>query len=171
MDICYGETFYKTKSLSEWAHKYLEVLPLDVTHLISRGASGCSIASAMLVLSERPLYHLFIRKGERAHSNDTTGFKPRSTTVCAIVDDFISLGGTVEDLLKWDAAQHRNIKYIIVSRCDSSSATKNILENHALQTNVDVKLLALDEREIERKERHTELTKTIKSVLEEREVK
>lgn len=50
--IVYGDTFYRSHTMRECADAYLSLLPTDVTHLISRGSSGCAIASAMLALSK-----------------------------------------------------------------------------------------------------------------------
>lgn len=113
----YGETLFESKSIRKAAKAYLKVLPTDVTHLISRGASGCAIASAMICLSKRPLRHLFIRKGEKAHSSEVIGFRPYTVIgdITAIVDDFISTGETVKRLIEWDKDNGETVKYITVA--------------------------------------------------------
>jgi orotate phosphoribosyltransferase len=95
--VYYAKTFFNSKELKWWANKYLEKLPPDVKGLVSRGSSGCAIASAMCVLSERPLTNLVIRKpNERAHG-EIAGTLPSEPV--AIVDDFISDGITMEAIL------------------------------------------------------------------------
>jgi orotate phosphoribosyltransferase len=117
MQVIYGESFYDSETLYNCAKSYLKKLPKDVTHLITRGASGCAIASAMLVLADRPLKTLVIRKGEKVHSSAYTGFCPiGEQSVAAIVDDMISTGDTIEQILKWDEARSNLIKYVLVGQ-------------------------------------------------------
>lgn len=125
----YSKTFYEADTLKEEAKKYLKVLPKEVNVLVSMGSSGCSIASAMLVLSNRRLEHCHIRKdGEKAHTPDYTGYKPNRGDVIAIVDDFIATGDTINNIIdklrsKSFKVKQNQIKIIIVD--DSSERDFN----------------------------------------------
>ena len=113
----YGHSFF-TQDLKLWTRAFLRVLPSDVTCLLSRGSSGCSIASAMLVLSERELYHIHIKKkGEPSHSSIAGEFGEDS--VIAIVDDLVDTGETVRILVEAAADQYRKVKYLLSTSLSS----------------------------------------------------
>lgn len=116
--VDYNKSFFRTKALKYWAEKYLKALPSEVTHLVCRGASGTSIASAMVVMSDRELKTLIVRKeGENAHScaiGGYTGCTYMANIVCAIVDDFVASGETVNAILKAvKRYSSLNVKYLI----------------------------------------------------------
>ena len=120
MNLEYGKSFFG-KDLKIWAKSYLEKLPEDVTHLLTMGSSGCAIASGMIALSpDRELYQIYVKKeGERSHCSHTT--YPCSTSIggdivgaVAIVDDFISTGETVNELLDFARRNGIIVSYIVV---------------------------------------------------------
>ena len=96
MNLMYDDKengLYNSKSLQVWAKRLLSLLPSDVDCLASSGSSGCAIASAMLVLSDRPLSHFYVRRrGENAHTGYYVGNKG---SVIAGVDDIIARGETM----------------------------------------------------------------------------
>jgi orotate phosphoribosyltransferase-like protein len=111
----YAKSFYNTNELKTYAEKYLKKLPKDVTCLLSIGSSGCSIASAMLALSTKNLRHISVRKEKEArksHDWEYAGVRDSKDIYC-IVDDFISTGATIENLLK-KIKYFENINYILV---------------------------------------------------------
>lgn len=109
----YAISFYHTKSLQAYAKKYLKVLPKIVTTLVSTGSSGCSIASAMLCLSKRKLFHYYIPKGnEVRHMTPVINLEHQNV---AIVDDFICTGSTVIRLLEVLKKQKPKTIYILTS--------------------------------------------------------
>lgn len=118
--VDYNKSFFKTKTLKYWTVKYLKALPQDVTHLICRGASGTSIASAMTVMSDRELKIFVIRKeGENAHSIYIGGYQADAyeplNCVCAIVDDFVSSGNTVKEIVDSISFYSITVKYLLTS--------------------------------------------------------
>lgn len=134
--VDYGYCFYKQDSLVFWAKKYLKLLPNDVGTLVSSGSSGCAIASAMLVLSKRPLLHVYVQKqGEKSHDgaiNHTyTSAKAR---ISAIVDDFSQNGNTIRHIVKQiNENTSLNIKYILITN------THNHLKKSLINMIVEVK--------------------------------
>lgn len=110
MHIDYQNTFFNPLSLRAAAKAYLEYLPDDVDVLLSTGSSGCAIASAMIVRSKRPLRHVYVRKPSdmRGHGTQLVGWCGDSIKFLkfAIVDDFISHGGTIRRLFR--AVAHKD---------------------------------------------------------------
>ena len=120
MSDIYDDAFFHAKSLKETALQMLGVIDhlnsqwkrQKVDTLISRGSSGCTIASAMLALSSTDLHHVFVRKPhENSHGDcDKAGHWGRG--LCVIVDDFISTGDTVRTIL--DFANDNNLKVVAI---------------------------------------------------------
>ncbi len=132
----YRKSFFRSDNLQKYAKEYLKVLPKDVTCLVSRGSSGCSIASAMLVLSERRLKHWYIRKErERAHEGWDAGFRNKRD-IFAIVDDFINSGQTVEKIINYIKKEYgiKNIRCIIVAYND----------DYELKRQKNIKIIEID---------------------------
>ena len=109
--VQYNDTLYNSRALKEIAREYIDCLPSSVTCLVSRGASGCAIATAMLMLAPRILKHYHIRKEYSAHASHG-GFFPQPHDVLAFVDDFINLGGTVQYV---QGQLSQPLDYVIVS--------------------------------------------------------
>jgi orotate phosphoribosyltransferase-like protein len=80
--------------------------------IISRGSSGCTLASAILALSKKDLYHLHIRKpNETSHGvNEYAGEWGHEQAV--IVDDFIMSGKTITTILGTEVVKKRKAKVI-----------------------------------------------------------
>lgn len=91
-EVAYNEDFYQQKPLRKWARRFLSVLPPEVETLVSTGSSGCTIATAMQILSKRPLCHKHIKQSKKAHTQNA-GF---SKGISAFVDDFIDTGNTLQ---------------------------------------------------------------------------
>jgi orotate phosphoribosyltransferase len=109
----YKSPFF-TQDLKSCAHEYLQRLPGEVDGLVSIGSSGCAIASAMMVLSNRIKTNVCIRKSdEKSHNNSPTGLHGKAS-VYAIVDDFIDTGTTVLDLINRAREWGCQVKYILV---------------------------------------------------------
>lgn len=126
MIVDYQETFFHQASLREAAMQYIKVLPDYVDTIISTGSSGLTIATAMLLLSKRRLFHTYIRKGrETGHGNKFVGATVSSASQCAFVDDFISTGSTLKRVLK--ACEGRcDIRTIIVGNAPGFNDIKVI---------------------------------------------
>lgn len=112
MFYVYRKTFFE-HSLKEAAKAYLAALPKDITCLLTMGSSGCSIASAMIALTDKvELHHVYVKKeGEYSHCNTGGNFEPGDKI--AIVDDFIDTGTTVEKLMKFAEARGRIVECVI----------------------------------------------------------
>jgi len=111
--VIYNNSFYG-QELKEWAKEYLNHLPPEVDTLATRGSSGCTIASAMLVLSNRPLYHKQFRKeNEKAHASYSVGHYGYGKIV--IVDDFMDTGETINKIIENLAHDNHKATCIIVS--------------------------------------------------------
>lgn len=128
-EFSYDKSFYNKKDLKYFAKLYLKFLPEDVTGLVSMGSSGCSIASAMLVLHKKRLDHFHIRKEEMSHSTYTS-IPSNKNHVLAIVDDFISTGKTIlkitERLKKILERKPKIItKYVLVLNCPGGLKNMN----------------------------------------------
>jgi len=98
-EVCYGSSFYRSKSLRFWAERALKYIP-DGATLVYRGSSGSALASAMLALvgDEKELSGMYIRKEhETCHGNyESAGYASYDDqTEWYFVDDFISNGNTV----------------------------------------------------------------------------
>lgn len=99
----YNQTLYRSLEVSREAARYLATLPEDVTSLVSRGYSGCAIASAMITLAGlegRSLQHVCIRKNAEAGHQHFGGQLPWQDSILAIVDDFIDTGDTIEAIVE-----------------------------------------------------------------------
>lgn len=124
MEISYAESFFSSTKLKYFVKCYLEVLPDDVNCLVSMGSSGCSIASAMLLVSKKPLKHIYLKKGNERSHNTFSGPNICYNDVIAIVDDFISTGNTIKKIhnkLDKVFGDKAKVKYIIVGNeycCD-----------------------------------------------------
>ena len=101
----YNDSLYGSLSLRKYAKAFLEHVPEDTDFLISSGASGCAIASAMLCLSEFELRHVHYYAGEPVSHHDKRK-KSASGEVfemeevvpnpkCVLVDDLIDNGNTI----------------------------------------------------------------------------
>ena len=121
----YSESLYDSRTLRKYARKFLKVLPENVTMLVSKGSSGCAIASAMLALSRGKLAHTQYRKGsEGAHSTHRIGmlrdYIPPAVMLelpnvkVAIVDDILDSGETVFSLINECESDELSIEAIIV---------------------------------------------------------
>ena len=137
LTVNYGESFYYSDELKKCARAYVGNLPEDVNVLVSIGSSGCAIASAMMMISDRPLEHYSVRrKRNEGHSSSHAGFIRRHNKdmIACFVDDFISTGASVDKVLKWDIENYDFIKYVLVSRgdtyCVSTGIKKVEIINH-----------------------------------------
>lgn len=118
----YNKSFYNKRDLKYFAKLYLEFLPKDVTGLVSMGSSGCTIASAMLLLHNKRLNHYYIRKeNEESHEHMTYIYNSKTL---AIVDDFISSGKTIINICERLKTYAIKPKYILVLKCP-----KDLIEN------------------------------------------
>lgn len=96
----YNFTVY-TPPLKLFAKEMLKLLPpplpdREATHLVTSSSSGCAIASAMIVLSRRPIDVLYIRKpNETSHSSGGTAVPFPENTEFIFVDDAIASGKTL----------------------------------------------------------------------------
>ena len=107
--MIYGKDFFVPKTLTYYAQEAIGTLKQinqrsspsnpPIKYLLSTGSSGCSLASAMLVLSPTKLNHMYVRKetDTTGHTNWYTGVNLCSHAV--IVDDIIDTGDTIEYLL------------------------------------------------------------------------
>jgi orotate phosphoribosyltransferase-like protein len=110
-EMLYRQTLFRGRSLKRIAQYYLKFLPKEVDCLVSRGSSGCAIATAILLLSEKPLMHHVVRK----ENEETHGEFYTSPDKCmAIVDDFIDSGITIRKILQ----KVPKIKYVLVHHCN-----------------------------------------------------
>lgn len=117
MRITYAETLY-CSDLKSVAKAYLNLLPEDVTGLLSQGSSGCAIASGMIALSKRDLVHNSVRKeGEDTHS--TLTIPALREDKWAIVDDFISTGKTTFRVLTWAKMRKLKVACVIVDHINT----------------------------------------------------
>lgn len=106
--VIYDETFYRSQNLYKIAEAYLKAIPEDVTFLASAGASGCSIAAAILTVAGmygRELHHVHIHpKGRESHRGQDKQFSGnkyfREAAKIAFVDDFMETGGTAKKAME-----------------------------------------------------------------------
>ena len=114
----YLTSLYESKSLKEYATEYLKHLPENVRTLLSQGSSGSAIASAMLIISDRKLSHISIRK-EKENSHHPSYAGPSSSLTHSegycIVDDFIERGNTIRRIVEWAKDRCINIDCAIVA--------------------------------------------------------
>lgn len=79
--------------------KTLNEQKANIDTILSRGSSGCALASAILALSDFELYHVYIRKpNEEAHTDIFSGQWGYNNAV--IVDDQITSGKTLDAILE-----------------------------------------------------------------------
>jgi orotate phosphoribosyltransferase len=125
--MIYASSFFEGDTLVECAKEYLKALPPEVTHLVTTGSSGSTIASAMLVIAEqqgRVLQHHYVRKeGENAHGRTFAGSSICGQD-CAIVDDLVSSGNTVEYLINHCKNNNAILKAIIFDQYEHSTNKK-----------------------------------------------
>lgn len=127
-EMHYNWSLYKGNPLLHFADRYFKRLPKDVTLLLSRGASGCAIASALVLyaaLNGKELNHIHLRKpGECAHSAHA-GPSRLTNQVACIVDDFVSSGETIEEIMETlRRIRMPGADYVLVSRCPFSIEEK-----------------------------------------------
>lgn len=120
-DLTYGKSFFNSEELSYWAKLYLKYIPDDVKIILSRGSSGCSIASAILTISpERKFEHINVpKKGEDRHLGRSPYISNSLYKRCVIVDDFIGTGSTLFNIIKYAKEYKLMIKKIIVNHTDN----------------------------------------------------
>ena len=144
MEVSYAESFFKSDKVKVFAKAYLKRLPPDVDTLLSRGSSGCAIATAMICLSDRLLNHVYIRKEhENSHGSYTAGAFGDDGK-CAIVDDFINSGETIAEILKVMAGYTAlTVNCIIVHHC--SPSRKDLINriSDAISYSAKIKLYAI----------------------------
>jgi len=109
--LSYNKSLFKTSEMKYFVKRFNKALPNNVSHLISRGYSGCAIASAMVATHERELTHQAVRKEhDLSHSARFAGHDHEQLALCkkkrmftdpvAIVDDFISSGKTIRTVIR-----------------------------------------------------------------------
>jgi orotate phosphoribosyltransferase len=110
----YPTSFFNS-DLKKWGELYTKALPEDVTCILTTGGSGCSIGSAIMMLTTNPdLKHAHLKKNvDVAHSR--ISFYPTQYDTVAIVDDFIATGVTVDTLVKFAQDHNFEIKYCLVT--------------------------------------------------------
>ena len=126
----YNKDLYNYYDLTKWAKRYVKKLPKDVTGLLSIGASGCAIASAMMVIcgEQRELthYHIKSKTSHQADYEPMTNIHNIEENVIAFVDDFFQTGETFRKVMEFiELSPHHlkeimNIKYIITSNSKKS---------------------------------------------------
>lgn len=120
----YNYTFYQ-QDIKQFAKLFLDLLPKNVTHLICSSSSGCAIATAMIVLSEKPLTMIYVRKeNEVTHGYPIDGHVPQDK-IC-FVDDVIASGNTL-----WICYNKKPFNYSITVTCycDREKFNNNFLRN------------------------------------------
>ena len=118
--IEYNQELFRSRDIRKCGEAYLKVLPSNITGLLSRGSSGCSIAAAMLTLYPHILIHTAIRKKHENAHFPWGGLQPNSTLIYAIVDDFISGGHTVDCIFEFVKQEKLNVEVILVNHCPES---------------------------------------------------
>ena len=120
LTMSYNHSFY-CRDVKRWAKAYLKLLPADVNVLVSMGSSGSTIATAMLVLANRPLYHVYLRKdGENTHAAisdpwDNNAYDLDNPFPTAVVDDFCGGGTTIATIMERLNPEKFKVRAIIVS--------------------------------------------------------
>lgn len=136
-NVHYDNCFYRSDKLKEWAVAYLAALPKSVTLLISAGASGCAIASAMLALSpEGKLRHRHIhpekRVSHRGQTKASSGVWVDTTDIVAFVDDFVDTGATAINAIRAykknrsECGYDSEIKAIVLGNNCEDTATQKV---------------------------------------------
>ena len=100
MYVSYQRSFFDSKRLKIWSEAYCLVLPEDTKVIYSSGSSGCSIASGMLLTSKTPLEHVYIRKPIDNKHHGENYIEKLNCNHYVIVDDLISSGQTIINILK-----------------------------------------------------------------------
>lgn len=155
--VKYNLSFYRADELLYWAHIYLEQIPKNVKLILSKGSSGCSIASAiMLVGVERDLRNIYIaNKKEKSHRDDYSDFNSayyglllkgtnplgNNYKNCVIVDDFMDTGDTIINLVEEAEDNNLNVKRIIVYSISYRAMKK--LKKH-FGDNIEKKIVLLE---------------------------
>lgn len=118
MEMRYETTLYFHRQLQRCARVFLEHLPDDVDALMSTGSSGCALASAMVVLSEKPLDHLYVRKDAEEGSKHNCGSAGHysHTLLYAIVDDLVDSRQTMENLAEYVHKTGLHVKCALVGK-------------------------------------------------------
>lgn len=112
--LSYSCSLYQSKGLGEIAREYYKAIPKDVKYIVTMGTSGCSLATAILMVADRELFHVSFRKeGESAHSSKYAG-EINGAGSAVIVDDFIATGETVQKIMACAKAQNVKIKAVIM---------------------------------------------------------
>jgi len=116
MPYVYRKSFFN-KHLKDYARAYLNVLPPEVTCLVSMGSSGCAIASAMIALAtDRDLHNLYVKKQSEVSHSGIGGQFNHVGEVTAIVDDFIDTGDTVRALARVARERTQDVRYCLTVR-------------------------------------------------------
>ena len=132
----HNDTLYYSNSLQKAARKYLLKLPRGATMLVSAGASGCAIASAMLACtSKKNLIHYHIYPDSSLSLRDVSkfnsGIRPEQNESIVIVDDLIETGATIDGILNklrflcGDRNGVDNVKAILVATNDEAKIFRN----------------------------------------------
>jgi orotate phosphoribosyltransferase-like protein len=116
--VTYDYECFRSVSLREAAKSMVKQINklnkggANIDTVISRGSSGCSLASAILALSKTKLFHLYIRKEhEQSHGlDDRAGTWGSGNAV--IVDDFIMSGRTITTILESSPVSKRRKKVV-----------------------------------------------------------
>jgi len=121
MEVSYENSFFISESVNKWAHYFNRFIPNGIDGIISRGSSGCSIATAILTVSTNPeLRHFYFRKdGEDSHGGSHTAYlykREGEDKKVVIVDDFIQTGSTLDHLLRHAEESKMIVVAIIVGR-------------------------------------------------------
>ena len=110
----YNEDCFNGDELREVASRMVEQIRQmnsdgdNVDTVLSRGSSGCSLASAILALADFNLYHVYIRKpGEKPHSGNNEYAGRWGNGNAVIVDDLVASGNTVDTILKSEPVRYR----------------------------------------------------------------
>lgn len=100
----YGRSFFYSVALAKWAEMFYKQIPKGTTTIVSRGSSGCTIASAILMLAAlkkdgKKLSHHHVSKSKN-HRRGTAGpeFLDENDKI-VIVDDFVSSGKTIRAIV------------------------------------------------------------------------
>lgn len=115
-NVSYDHSFYDSEELSAWSEAYASKLPKKVNLLVSSGASGCAIASAILV--RRPdLTHIHVhpkdRTSHRGNRKQLSGLIGLGKFF-AFVDDFVQTGATAINTIKDFKEKHPHHKLVCI---------------------------------------------------------
>jgi adenine/guanine phosphoribosyltransferase-like PRPP-binding protein len=122
--LIYNRDFYITNSIQYFGRHFLDALPPQVDRLLSTGSSGCAIATALLVLSDRHLEHTVVRKRHEIAHYPYAGRYPNRDCKCAIVDDFIASGDSIDRIIDYAKIRDMNIMSILVTDCPLAIRTR-----------------------------------------------